>query len=45
MSKIKVCVHGLGNIGKSSIEAIVAASEMECVKGLVQDMEYQGVLH
>ena len=31
MSKIKVCVHGLGNIGKYSIEAIEAASDMECV--------------
>lgn len=31
MSKIKVCVHGLGNIGRYAIEAIEAASDMECV--------------
>ena len=31
MSKIKVCVHGLGNIGRYSIEALEAASDMECV--------------
>ncbi len=31
MSKIKVCVHGLGNIGKYAIEAVEAASDMECV--------------
>lgn len=31
MSKIKVCVHGLGNIGRYSIEAVEASSDMECV--------------
>lgn len=31
MKKIKVCVHGLGNIGRYSVEALEAASDMECV--------------
>lgn len=31
MSKIKVAVHGLGNIGKYVIEAIESSSDMECV--------------
>ncbi len=31
MSKIKVSVHGLGNIGKYVIEAIELSSDMECV--------------
>lgn len=31
MKKIKVCVHGLGNIGKYVIEAVEASKDMECV--------------
>lgn len=30
MDKIKVCVHGLGNIGKYVIEAVEASKDMEC---------------
>lgn len=31
MKKIKVCVHGLGNIGKYVIEAVEGSKDIECV--------------
>ena len=41
MKKIRVCVHGLGNIGKYVIEAVEFAKDMECV-GVVRRKESIG---